>query len=126
MLPVAIIVPPPVNVAVDPVVVKLWQTAVDELIVMVPPPLLALKTTSSAVVGTLAPPAPPDVADQCVVSVPSQVPDPPTQNRDATISPRYRPGCSPARRGSRSAPRGNAPAARARRSPTGGPPPAPA
>lgn len=37
--------------------------------------------TSSADVGTDAPPAPPDVADQCVVVAASQVPLPPTQKR---------------------------------------------
>jgi len=41
-----------------------------------------LKTTSSVDVGTEAPPAPPEVADQCVVVV-SQEPVPPTQYRVA-------------------------------------------
>ena len=38
-----------------------------------------LKNTESAVVGTEAPPGPPDVADQLVVLVVFQVPVPPTQ-----------------------------------------------
>ena len=37
------------------------------------------KNTSSVDVGTLAPPAPPEGADQFVVRVPFQIPDPPTQ-----------------------------------------------
>jgi hypothetical protein len=44
-----------------------------------PNPELALKNTSSALVGTLAPPAPLLVADQLVVFVAFQVPVPPTQ-----------------------------------------------
>ena len=39
----------------------------------------ALKKTSSAAVGTGAPPAPPDVADHFVPAVPSQFAVPPTQ-----------------------------------------------
>ena len=46
-------------------------------------PLLASNVTVSAVVGADAPPAPPEVADQLVVEVLFQVPDPPTQNRAA-------------------------------------------
>jgi len=37
------------------------------------------KNTESAAVGTEAPPAPPGVADQFVVEVVFQVPEPPTQ-----------------------------------------------
>lgn len=47
--------------------------------VHVPPPELLLKITSSEAVGTLAPPEPPELADQCDVSEPSQVPVPLTQ-----------------------------------------------
>jgi hypothetical protein len=39
----------------------------------------ALKNTLSEAVGTAAPPAPPEVKDQFVVVVVSQVPAPPTQ-----------------------------------------------
>jgi hypothetical protein len=44
-----------------------------------PPPELPSIRTSSAEVGTEAPPAPPDVADQWVVVAASHVPVPPTQ-----------------------------------------------
>jgi hypothetical protein len=44
-----------------------------------------LKVTSSATVGTDAPPAPPEVADQFVVEVRFQFPEPPTQNLAAII-----------------------------------------
>jgi hypothetical protein len=40
---------------------------------------LASKMTASAVVGADAPEAPPEEADQFVVPVAAQVPDPPTQ-----------------------------------------------
>lgn len=43
-------------------------------------PLLASKVTSSAEVGTAAPPAPPEDVDQFVVVTASQLPVPPTQN----------------------------------------------
>jgi hypothetical protein len=59
--------------------VQVTDLAVPEEIVTVPPPELALKKTSSAVVGTDAPPAPPDVADQLVVEEAFHVPVPPTQ-----------------------------------------------
>ena len=52
--------------------------------VTVPPPDDASNVTVSPVVGTEAPPAPPVVADQCVVSDASSVPVPKTQNRFAT------------------------------------------
>lgn len=57
--------------------ISLTVTAV--VTVTVPPPELASKVTSSADPGTDAPPAPPEVADQCVVSEASQFPVPPTQ-----------------------------------------------
>jgi hypothetical protein len=44
-----------------------------------PGPELTSNTTSSADVGTPAPPEPPEVADQLVVAEASQVPLPPTQ-----------------------------------------------
>jgi hypothetical protein len=49
-------------------------------------PLAESKKTTSAVVGADAPGAPPEVADQLEVLVPSHVPLPPTQNRDAIYS----------------------------------------
>jgi hypothetical protein len=52
-----------------------------ESTVTVPPPDAASNVAVSAEPGTLAPPAPPVVADQCVVVVESHVPAPPTQNR---------------------------------------------
>jgi hypothetical protein len=45
------------------------------------------KKILSDVVGTDAPDAPPDEADQCVVDVVSQVPEPPTQYRFAMFTP---------------------------------------
>jgi hypothetical protein len=48
-------------------------------------PLLASIITSSEAVGTEAPPAPPDVADQLVVEEASHVPFPPTQYLEAII-----------------------------------------
>jgi hypothetical protein len=50
-------------------------------------PLLASNVALSAVVGADAPPAPPDVADQFVVELLFQVPDPPTQKRAAILAP---------------------------------------
>jgi hypothetical protein len=44
-----------------------------------------LKIASSVDVGMLAPPLPPDVADQFAVFAPFQVPDPPTQYLAATV-----------------------------------------
>jgi hypothetical protein len=67
---------------VEPVV-SMDRHAVPLAIVHVPAPDEALRKTSSAFVGTDAPPAPPDVADQWVVVVVSQVPVPPTQKREA-------------------------------------------
>lgn len=53
------------------------------LTVTVPAPELPSNVTLSAEVGTVCPPAPPVVAAQCVVSLASQVPVPPTQKRAA-------------------------------------------
>ena len=49
----------------------------------------ASKKTLSDPVGTDAPPAPPDDADQFVVPVPSQVPVPPTHYLSAITPPRW-------------------------------------
>jgi len=64
----------PVNA--HPVIVFVLAVAVT---VTVPPPEDASNITSSELVGTLDPPAPPEVADQCVVSAASQLPVQPTQ-----------------------------------------------
>lgn len=61
-----------------------WMGAVAVLVTVyeAPDPAtleLASKIATSAAPGTLAPPAPPDVADHCVVVAVSQVPVPPTQ-----------------------------------------------
>lgn len=56
------------------------RTLIVVLTVTVPPPLDASNVTVSLAPGTLCPPAPLDVAAQCVVSEASQVPVPPTQN----------------------------------------------
>lgn len=65
--------------------VKSWQTAVASVVTVCPErPELLSKNTSSTEVGALAPPEPPEVADQCVVVVESHVPAPPTQKRLAT------------------------------------------
>ena len=76
--PAMVSVPVELNVNEDPVVVMLLQfSAPDNDIV--PAPDALSKNTSSAVLGTLAPPDPPLVADQLVVELVSQVPVPPTQ-----------------------------------------------
>ncbi|WP_032900958.1 hypothetical protein ACSGFO_24970 [Mesorhizobium sp. WSM4083] len=62
-------------------------TATVVFTVTVPPPELALKVTVSDVPGTEAPPAPPVVADQCVVSLAFHSPVPPTQKRFAIDQP---------------------------------------
>jgi hypothetical protein len=85
-LPTHVKVPVDVNVHVAPVVVMLRQ-ANAPVIVIVGLPLLPFTITSSAFVGTEAPLAPPEVADQCVVVVESQVPVPPTQYLLAIICP---------------------------------------
>lgn len=56
--------------------------------VTVPPPEDPSNVTLSATPGTVWPPAPPDVADQCVVSDASHVPVPPTQKRAAMTTDR--------------------------------------
>jgi hypothetical protein len=70
-------------------VVKVAHTAEEQVIEYedAPGPLFALIITSSALVGTEAPPAPPEVADQFVVLVEFQVPEPPTQYLVAMLTP---------------------------------------
>ena len=58
--------------------VKLLQVNAPIQVIVPVPELLSINTSSLAV-GTDAPLEPPDVADQCVVVVASQVPEPPTQ-----------------------------------------------
>jgi hypothetical protein len=78
-LPEQVIVPPlTFNDDEEPVVLRDAHTAV-EVGDIVPVPELASKITASAAVGAEAPPAPPDVVDQFVVVVVSQVPAPPRQ-----------------------------------------------
>ncbi|ANW00699.1 hypothetical protein LMTR13_11475 [Bradyrhizobium icense] len=55
--------------------------------VTVPPPLDPSNVTVSAEDGTLAPLAPPEVADQFAVLESFHVPVPPTQNREAMFCP---------------------------------------
>jgi hypothetical protein len=78
MLPETVKVPVESIVQVAPVVVRDWQTNTP-VNVIVGEPDAAFTITASAAVGTEAPPAPPEVADQFVVELVSQVPDPPTQ-----------------------------------------------
>jgi hypothetical protein len=68
--------PDPANVPVNPVKVMFLQIAEETVQV---PVEAASKKTSSALVGTVSPPGPPDVADHLVPAVPSQFAVPPTQ-----------------------------------------------
>jgi hypothetical protein len=61
------------------------HTADEEVIVIVPVPEEALNITLSDRVGAEAPPAPPGLADQFVVVLAFQVPEPPTQYLSATV-----------------------------------------
>ena len=80
MLPETVMVPVDAIVQVEPVVVKLKQgLVVPATTVIVGEPESTLIITSSAAVGTDAPPAPPEVSDQFVVVVASQLPLPPRQ-----------------------------------------------
>lgn len=84
MLPDTVIDALPVRVPVNPVQLMDLAPVLPELMVQVPVDRLS-KKTSSADVGTLAPPAPPDVADHLVPAVPSQFAVPPTQYLSATV-----------------------------------------
>lgn len=85
VIPATSVMPPetamaavPVNVPVNPVqVIDLAPVLPVEMVQV--PVEAASKKTSSALVGTLAPPAPPDVVDHLVPAVPSQFAVPPTQ-----------------------------------------------
>ena len=77
-LPDTVIAAVPANVPVNPV--QLMDLAPVLPLEMVQVPVeLASKKTSSALVGTLAPPAPPDVVDHLVPAVPFYASVPPTQ-----------------------------------------------
>lgn len=84
MLPKLVNTPDPVIDPVNPVQFKLLQVA---LVIVQVPVEAASKKTSSALVGTLAPPAPPDVVAHLVPAVPSQFAVPPTQYLSAMITP---------------------------------------
>jgi hypothetical protein len=68
----------PVNVPVKPVQLMLLAPVLP-VAILHEPVELEVKNTSSAVVGTEAPPAPPDVVAHFVPAVPSQFAVPPTQ-----------------------------------------------
>jgi hypothetical protein len=73
---------PPTKVTGATFVVENDLQIADETVIVEmgkPGPELISNTTSSADVGTPAPPEPPEVADQLVVAEASQVPLPPTQ-----------------------------------------------
>lgn len=77
-MPTKLMFPVPANVPVNPVqVIERQLTEMDT--VTVTEPEAASKNTSSALVGTDAPPAPPDVVAHLVPAVPSQLAVPPTQ-----------------------------------------------
>ena len=63
----------------DLLTVQFKQAAVDATVTVAAVPLLASKLTVSVLLGTPAPPAPPDDRDQLVLLLLSQVPEPPTQ-----------------------------------------------
>lgn len=77
-LPATVIAAVPVIVPVKPVQFMLFAPVLPVEIVQVPVDRF-VKNTSSAVVGTDAPPAPPEVVAHLVPAVPSQDAEPPTQ-----------------------------------------------
>lgn len=77
-LPAQVKLPELVNVQVAPVESKLAQFNAP-VIVMVGEPLKLVTNTASEVVGTEAPPVPPEEVDQLVVETEVQLPVPPTQ-----------------------------------------------
>ena len=82
-LPATFVFMVPAMVPVNPVKLSVFAPVFPVEIVTVPAPDAASKNTSSAVVGTACPPAPPDVSDHLVPAVPSQAAVPPTQYRKA-------------------------------------------
>jgi hypothetical protein len=84
-------------VPVKPVKVRFLQFPVAVRVQVIVPDA-ASKNTSSALVGTDAPPGPPDVADHLVPAVPSQLAVPPTQKRSGIchlVSRRRSHHCNP-------------------------------
>jgi hypothetical protein len=77
-LPDTVIAAVPANVPVNPVQLMDLAPVLPLEMVQVPVDRF-VKKTSSALVGTLAPPPPPDVVDHLVPAVPSQAAVPPTQ-----------------------------------------------
>lgn len=84
-LPDTVIAAVPVKVPVNPVQLMESAPVLPVAMVTVLAPDDAVKNTASADVGTLAPPAPPSVADHLVPAVPSQDAVPPTQYRSAIL-----------------------------------------
>ena len=78
--PKMLIVCVPAITPVNPVRFRFLQLPVAATVTVTVPDA-ASKNTSSALVGTLCPPAPPDVAAHLVPAVPSQLAVPPTQKR---------------------------------------------
>jgi hypothetical protein len=74
--------------------VVLRETAVDATVTVAAVPEFASNVTVSAFVGADAPLPPPEVADQFVVEVLFQVPEPPTQKRAAIYPSRMSGGIS--------------------------------
>ena len=83
-LPDTVMAAVPAKVPVNPVQLMDLAPVLPELMVQVLVEL-ASKKTSSADVGTLAPPAPPDVVAHLVPAVPSQDAVPPTQYLSAMV-----------------------------------------
>ena len=87
-LPAILILRAPPKMPVKPVKFKLRAALAAET-VTVTAPELASKNTSSALVGTVSPPGPPDVAAHLVPAVPSQLAVPPTQYLSAMTTPSH-------------------------------------
>ena len=84
-LPDTVIPELPAKVPVNPVqLIDLAPVLPDEIVQV--PVERFVKNTSSALVGTEAPPAPPDVVAHLVPAVPSQFAVPPTQKRSAILA----------------------------------------
>jgi len=79
--------PDRVSVMSDLFTVVVDDVAVAATVMVAAVPELLSKVAESADVGAEAPAAPPVVAAQCVVVVPSHVPEPPTQKRVAIFIP---------------------------------------
>jgi len=84
-LPDTVIPELPAKVPVNPVQLIDFAPVLPDEIVQVPVERF-VKNTSSALVGTEAPPAPPDVVAHLVPAVPSQFAVPPTQKRSAILA----------------------------------------